>query len=164
LKPEVAICQVGSNSYGHPTSEVLQNLISAVDTDGDPENGTPLVILQNQGYYEGGLDNVFVADPDGPGGTAGTVELTTDGTTYTIRIPSLTTPLSLTTDSSVKGRSDRESTLQEEPPPVGEDCPGTYVLTLTGHRMPVYHRGDYWMLIVYRKDLEPGWWRQRVRP
>jgi len=156
LKPEVAICQVGSNSYGHPTGETLQNLISAVDTDGDPENGTPLVILQNQGSYEGRLDNVFVADPDGPGGIAGTVELTTDGTTYTIRIPSLPTPLSLSTDSPIAEGSDRESAAQEEPLPVGEDCPGTYVLTLTGHRMPVYHSSKYWILIVYPEGSGAG--------
>jgi len=156
LKPEVAICQVGSNSYGHPTREVLLNLISAADTDGDPENGTPLVILQNQGNYEGGIDNVFVADPDGPGSIPGTIELTTDGTTYTIRLPSLPTPLSLSTDSSVTGSSGRESAAQEMPSSTGEDSLGTYVLTLVGNRMPVYHSNDYWILVVYPEEFGAG--------
>jgi len=98
LKPEVAVCQTGLNPYGHPTQEVLQNLLSTVDTDGNPGNGTPLVILQNQGSYMGGLDNVFVADPDREGPQPGTVELHTDGTTYTITAPGFPGPISLSTD------------------------------------------------------------------
>ena len=156
LKPEVAVCQTGLNPYGHPTQEVLQTLLSTVDTDGNPGNGTPLVILQNQGSYMGGLDNVFVADPDGPGSIPGTIELTTDGTTYTIRLPSLPTPLSLSTDSSVTGSSGRESAAQEMPSSTGEDSLGTYVLTLVGNRMPVYHSSKYWMLIVYPEGSGAG--------
>ena len=156
LKPEVAICQTGLNPYGHPTQEVLQNLLSTVDTDGNPGNGTPLVILQNRGSYMGGLDNVFVADPDGPGSIPGTIELTTDGTTYTIRLPSLPTPLSLATDSSVTGSSGRESAAQEMPSSTREDSLGTYVLTLVGNRMPVYHSSDYWILVVYPEEFGAG--------
>jgi len=63
----------------------LRNVLSTPDTDGDPQNGTPLILLQNAGSYAGGLSQVYVADPDGPGGRPGWIMLTTDGTYYTLR-------------------------------------------------------------------------------
>jgi len=87
LKPEVAICQVGANPYGHPTPYVIDRLLSTPDSDGDPSNGTPVVILQNAGAYSAGTAAVYIADPDGAGEAPGTITLVTDGDSYTITAP-----------------------------------------------------------------------------
>ncbi|MEM4531907.1 MAG: hypothetical protein QXY39_08575, partial [Thermofilaceae archaeon] len=62
----------------------LRNVLSTPDTDGDPRNGTPLILLQNAGSYAGGLSQVYVADPDGPGGRSGLITLVTDGAGYVL--------------------------------------------------------------------------------
>jgi len=94
LRPEVVIAQLGDmNPYGHPHPSALRYVLSTPDTDGDPRNGTPLILLQNAGGYAGGLPQVYVADPDGPGGRPGWIMLTTDGTSYTLRFGDTTLTL-----------------------------------------------------------------------
>ncbi|MEM1668728.1 MAG: MBL fold metallo-hydrolase [Thermofilaceae archaeon] len=94
LRPEVVIAQLGDmNPYGHPHPSALRNVLSTPDTDGDPRNGTPLILLQNAGSYAGGLSQVYVADPDGPGGRPGWIMLTSDGTSYTLRFGDTTLTL-----------------------------------------------------------------------
>lgn len=75
LKPELAICQVGQNEYGHPNYLVVENVLSLRATRGS----SPIVILQNRGEYRGILPNLYVADPDGAGPLPGTIKLITDG-------------------------------------------------------------------------------------
>jgi len=96
LRLEVAVCQVGDgNPYGHPYSITLRNVLSTADTDGNPMNGTPLLILQNRRSYAGGYSQVLVADPDGPGGSPGVIRLSTDGSSYAITIGTVTLTFSV---------------------------------------------------------------------
>jgi len=98
LKPEVAICQVGRNTYGHPKSQIISRILTTIDTDGSYSNGTPLLILENWGAYQDNVPGVFAADPDGEGALPGTIALATNGVSYTITVPSLTEPIQLPTD------------------------------------------------------------------
>jgi len=117
LKPEITICQVGEkNPYGHPHELTIRSVFNTPDTDGDTTNGTPILILQNRGYYSGNNPRVYIADPDGPGGLPGTIELKTDGTSYTISAPGLSVPISLSTDRAEKAPETVTSTSESVPP------------------------------------------------
>jgi len=98
IKAEVAVCQAGKNTYGHPSIVTTAFILKTKDTDGDSSNGTPLLILQNRGSYFGRYSNVYIADPDGEGPSPGTIELHTDGASYTITAPGFPEPLELLTD------------------------------------------------------------------
>jgi hypothetical protein len=141
LKPEVAICQAGDgNPYVHPAVEAIHRVLAT--TDKDNTNGTPLVILQNRGSYILDTPGVFVADPDGPGGSPGTITLITNGYSYTIQAPGLQGVTTLTTDR----------TATPEPSVTS----AKYRLSLVENHMPVYHKKDYWVLIVYPEGSTTG--------
>lgn len=103
IKAEVAICQVGANppSYNHPRLSTIERVLAAPDTNGDITDGTPLLILQNRGYYTSTLDRVYIADPDtDTGALPGTITLVTDGLSYSIKALGLPQEISLSTDGS----------------------------------------------------------------
>lgn len=151
LKPEVTICQVGDgNPYRHPTPDAVARVLATVDTDGNNRDGTPIVILQNRGAYGLTTPGVYVADPDGPGGLPGTITLTSDGTSYTIRAAGLADSMTFSTDGTVSVRPMYAAPAALETRP--EEA-FTYRLSLVSNQMPVYHRSEYWILIVYPQDI-----------
>ena len=123
VKPEVAVCQVGKNTYGHPSLLTTACILKTRDTDGDPDNGTPMLILQNQGSYFAQYPKVYIADPDGEGPQPGTVELHTDGTTYTITAPGFPGPISLNTDGV--GVTESPTTPETPAPPTPPTPPAS---------------------------------------
>ena len=151
LKPEVSICQVGDgNPYGHPSEGAVKRVLDTVDTDGDNTNGTPIVVLQNRGSYSSSWARVYIADPDGPGGLPGTITLTTDGWSYLLEAPGFPNPMTFSSDemTSFTGSTDEMISSTGEQP--------RYRLSLISNKMPVYHRTECWILIVYPEGADRG--------
>lgn len=117
VKPEVAVCQVGKNTYAHPSIVTTAFILKARDTDGDPDNGTPMLILQNRGSYFAHYPKVYIADPDDEGPQPGTIELHTDGTSYTVIAPGIPEPIALTTDGAGVAPITSEPSAPVETPP-----------------------------------------------
>lgn len=117
IKPEVAVCQVGENTYGHPSIVTTSFILHAQDTDGDPDNGTPMLILQNKGSYFAHYAQVYIADPDGAGAQPGNIELHTDGTSYIITAPGIPEPIMMPTDGAGTPITTPETPAPEEQPP-----------------------------------------------
>jgi len=113
IKPEVSICQVGNNPYGHPANAAIHRILSTPDTDRDPNNGTPLVILQNCGSFQEILSNVYIADPDEEGPLPGMIKLTTDGRIYTITASGIQKPIQLATDGFPSPKCQASIILEE---------------------------------------------------
>ena len=166
VKPEVAVCQVGKNTYGHPSIVTTAFILKARDTDGDPDNGTPMLILQNRGSYFAQYPKVYIADPDDEGPQPGTVELHTDGTTYTITAPGFPGPISLSTDGV--GVTESPTTAETPAPPTPPTPPApprqcTVSVILEAVQL-IYNNsvGNDWSLGLSVNDRRVGFSRYRL--